>query len=130
MAVERVRDGESASSVIASFNFNCTTRRDGGGRTARQAWTDAAEAAATGVSARPWGIEAWRRERFPELVREAKASGDAIFSQDESGFRADAGHGKTWGVKGQTPVVDAPANGNRSVRPRRECARWVLVLHL
>lgn len=78
----------------------------------------------------PWAIEAWQRERFPELAREAKASGGAIFSQDESGFRADAGHGKTWGAKGQTLVVDVPAHGNRSVRPRRECARWVLVLHL
>jgi len=28
-----------------------------------------------------------------------------VFFWDESGFRADAVHGKTWGVKGQTPVV-------------------------
>ena len=27
---------------------------------------------------------------------------------DESGFRADAVHGKTWGKKGQTPVVERP----------------------
>ena len=25
-----------------------------------------------------------------------------------SGFRADAVHGKTWGKKGQTPVVERP----------------------
>ena len=27
---------------------------------------------------------------------------------DESGFRADTVHGKTWGVRGQTPVVQRP----------------------
>ena len=28
-----------------------------------------------------------------------------MFFWDESGFRADTVHGKTWGVRGQTPVV-------------------------
>lgn len=31
-----------------------------------------------------------------------------MFFWDESGFRADAVHGRTWGVKGQTPVVERP----------------------
>ena len=56
----------------------------------------------------PEAIEAWRRERFPEIARQAKASGGEIFFWDESGFRADAVHGKTWGVKGQTPVIERP----------------------
>lgn len=34
--------------------------------------------------------------------------GADIYFWDESGFRADAVHGKTWGVKGQTPVVERP----------------------
>ena len=66
----------------------------------------------------PGAIEAWRRERFPEPARQAKASGGAIFSRMSPASGADAGHGKTWGVKGQMPVVGAPANGNRSVRPQ------------
>ena len=31
-----------------------------------------------------------------------------MFFWDESGFRADTVHGKTWGVRGQTPVVYRP----------------------
>ena len=34
--------------------------------------------------------------------------GAEIFFWDESGFRADTVHGKTWGVRGQTPVVQRP----------------------
>jgi len=36
-----------------------------------------------------------------------RAAGGEVYFWDESGFRADTVHGKTWGVKGQTPVVDA-----------------------
>ena len=31
-----------------------------------------------------------------------------MFFWDESGFRADAVHGRTWGVKGETPIVERP----------------------
>ena len=31
-----------------------------------------------------------------------------MYFWDESGFRADTVHGKTWGVRGQTPVVHRP----------------------
>lgn len=56
----------------------------------------------------PEAIERWQRETFPAIAREAKASGGEIYFWDESGFRADAVHGKTWGLKGQTPVVERP----------------------
>jgi len=56
----------------------------------------------------PEAIEKWRREVFPSIAREAKEAGGEVFFWDESGFRADAVHGKTWGVKGQTPVVERP----------------------
>ena len=40
------------------------------------------------------------------------AAGESVWRRgvfwDESGFRADAVHGKTWGVKGETPVVERP----------------------
>jgi hypothetical protein len=29
-----------------------------------------------------------------------------VFFRDESGFRADTVHGRTWGVRGRTPVVE------------------------
>ena len=45
------------------------------------------------------------REQFPAIARQAKTSGGEVYFWDESGFRADAVHGKTWGRKGETPVV-------------------------
>ena len=56
----------------------------------------------------PEAIEAWRRERYPAIAGQARASGGEVWFWDESGFRADTVHGKTWGVKGQTPVVERP----------------------
>jgi transposase len=50
----------------------------------------------------------WQHETFPGIARQAKASGGEVYFWGESGFRADAVHGKTWGVKGQTPVVERP----------------------
>src|SRR5216683_2975718 len=183
MAVERVRDGERPSSVVASFGFHRTTiyrwlstasktpgmglkalrSRPSTGRprslTPRQErqvfrwingrdprqygldfglWTRSVVASLIegkfgtrlGVTAvgellaklgltpqkplqrayqrDPEAIEKWRRETFPAIAREAKAAGGEVFFWDESGFRADAVHGKTWGVKGQTPVVERP----------------------
>ena len=56
----------------------------------------------------PEAIEAWQRERYPAIARRAKASGGEVYFWDESGFRADSVHGRTWGQKGQTPVVERP----------------------
>jgi transposase len=56
----------------------------------------------------PEAIEQWQRERSPALARQARQEKADIFFWDESGFRADAVHGKTWGVRGQTPVVERP----------------------
>jgi transposase len=56
----------------------------------------------------PEAIDKWQRERFPAIARQAKEEKAEIFFWDESGFRADAVHGKTWGVRGQTPVVQRP----------------------
>jgi transposase len=56
----------------------------------------------------PEAVERCRLETFPAIARQAKADGGEVFFWDESGFRADTVHGKTWGVKGQTPVVERP----------------------
>ncbi len=182
MAIERVREGEPASEVIASFGFNRTTiykwitaaLRPGvgikalrstpatgrprsltpaqekrvfrwvNGRDPRQygldfgLWTRAVVAeliekkfgiglgltavgellAKLGLTPQkplqrayqrdPQAIEKWQRETYPSIAREAKAQGAEVFFWDESGFRADTVHGKTWGVRGQTPVVHRP----------------------
>lgn len=56
----------------------------------------------------PQAIERWQREVYPAITRRAKREGADIFFWDESGFRADTVHGKTWGLRGETPVVHRP----------------------
>ena len=56
----------------------------------------------------PEAIEKWQRETYLAIAKRAKAEGAEIYFWDESGFRADTVHGKTWGVRGQTPVVQRP----------------------
>jgi transposase len=182
MAVERVRDGEAPSAVIAAYGFSRTTiyrwlravakpgvglralrARPATGRprslTSRQEWqvfrwingrdprqygldfglwtrsvvADLIErkfgirlglTAVGGLLAKlgltpqkplqrayqrdPEAIERWQRELYPAIARQARADGGDVFFWDESGFRADAVHGRTWGVRGQTPVVERP----------------------
>jgi transposase len=182
MAVERVREGERPSSVVASYGFNRTTiyrwltgaskpgigmwglrSRPATGRprslTSRQErqvfrWINGRDPRQYGLNFGLWtrslvaelierkfavrlgltavgellaklgltpqkplqrayqrdpeAIEAWRRERYPAIASLAKASGGEVYFWDESGFRADSVHGRTWGKKGQTPVVERP----------------------
>ena len=56
----------------------------------------------------PETIERWQRVSYPAIARQARTKGGEVFFWDELGFRADAVHGRTWGVKGQTPVVARP----------------------
>ncbi|QKE91822.1 IS630 family transposase [Lichenicola cladoniae] len=56
----------------------------------------------------PEAIQTWQRDTFPSIASRAKSEGGEIYFWDESGFRADTVHGKTWGKKGQTPVVERP----------------------
>jgi transposase len=182
MAVERVREGERASSVIASYGFNRTTiykwltvvsssnrgvkslrSRPATGRprtlSSRQekqvfAWVNGKDprqygldfglwtramiaslieqkfAVKLGLTAvgellakpglipqkplerayqrNPEAIERWKRETFPAIASAAKSVGGEVYFWDESGFRADTVRGKTWGKKGETPVIARP----------------------
>lgn len=56
----------------------------------------------------PQAIERWQRESYPAIAAVAREHGADIYFWDESGFRADTVHGKTWAPKGQTPVVHRP----------------------
>src|ERR1700739_2456127 len=182
MAVERVRDGERPSSVVASFGFHRTTiykwlnaasqpgvglkalhARPATGRprslTPRQErqvfrWINGKDPRQYGLDFGLWtrsvvadlierkfgirlgltavgellaklnltpqkplqrayqrdpeAIERWRRETYPAIARQARAEGGQVFFWEESGFRADTVHGRTWGVRGHTPVVARP----------------------
>ena len=50
----------------------------------------------------------WQRETYPALARHAKRTKAEISFWDESGVRADAVHGTTWGARAHTPVVQVP----------------------
>jgi len=56
----------------------------------------------------PEAIERWQRETYPEIAAAAKRIAADIYFWDESGFRADTVHGKTWAAKGKTPVIARP----------------------
>jgi transposase len=53
----------------------------------------------------PQAVEQWRKERYPKLRRRAKRVGARIFFLDEAGFQSDPPLGRTYGLKGKTPVV-------------------------
>lgn len=53
----------------------------------------------------PAAVDQWVQERYPELKTRAKRLGAKIFFQDEAGFQSDAPLGRTYGLKGKTPVV-------------------------
>jgi transposase len=59
----------------------------------------------------PVAIEQWKTEVFPALRTRAKRLGARIFFLDETGVRSDQVLGRTWGLRGQTPVV--PTSGRR-----------------
>jgi len=54
----------------------------------------------------PEAIEAWKAEVYPKLAARVRKLGADIYFWDEAGFRADAVQGRTWGKKGQTPLID------------------------
>src|SRR5271166_4622502 len=53
----------------------------------------------------PLMVERWRQQDYPKLKQRAKKQGASIFFLDEAGFQSDPPLGRTYGLKGQTPVV-------------------------
>lgn len=53
----------------------------------------------------PAAIARWQKEEFPRIRARAKRRGAEIFFLDEAGIRSDAVLGRTWGLRGKTPVV-------------------------
>ena len=50
-------------------------------------------------------VEEWKNKRYPELRKRAKRRGAEIFFLDEAGVRSDSPLGRSYGLKGRTPVV-------------------------
>jgi transposase len=53
----------------------------------------------------PKAVAQWRARDYPRLRRRARQHGAAIFFLDEAGFSSEPNLGRTYGLKGQTPVV-------------------------
>jgi transposase len=53
----------------------------------------------------PVAVARWETETYPQLKRRAKRRGAKIFFSDEAGFQSDPVLGRTYGLKGHTPVV-------------------------
>lgn len=53
----------------------------------------------------PAAVQAWVAEDYPKLKQRAKRLGAKIFFLDEAGFQSDPPLGRTYGLKGKTPVV-------------------------
>lgn len=53
----------------------------------------------------PVAVDRWVKETYPTLKKRAKRLGATIFFLDEAGFQSDPPLGRTYGLKGQTPVV-------------------------
>ena len=50
-------------------------------------------------------IQKWKETKYPELRKRAKQRGAEIFFLDEVGVRSDSPLGRSYGLKGKTPVV-------------------------
>ena len=55
----------------------------------------------------PKAVALWLQQTYPALKKRAKRLGAKIFFLDEAGFQSDPPLGRTYGLKGQTPVVTA-----------------------
>jgi len=53
----------------------------------------------------PKAVQFWLDETYPKLKKRAKKLGAKIFFLDEAGFQSDPPLGRTYGLKGETPVV-------------------------
>lgn len=53
----------------------------------------------------PKAVQWWLDETYPKLKQRAKTLGAQIFFLDEAGFQSDPPLGRTYGLKGKTPVI-------------------------
>jgi transposase len=70
-------------------------------------------------------VKKWKQEVFPKIQQRAKEEGAVIFFQDESGIRSDFHSGKTWALKGKTPIIETTGarfglNMMAAITPRGE----------
>ena len=50
-------------------------------------------------------VKEWKEKEYPKIQKESQKQGAEIFWLDEAGIRSDDPLQRTWGLKGQTPIV-------------------------
>jgi transposase len=55
----------------------------------------------------PGMVEKWVKEEYPKVRVLARKEGADIFFTDEAAVRSDFHSGRTWGIRGKTPVVSS-----------------------
>ncbi|MCW7552727.1 transposase [Endozoicomonas gorgoniicola] len=65
------------------------------------------------MAARPKKIAEWLNLRYPQILKKAVEQDAIIFFLDESTAKSESHRGRTWGVKGLTPVVKATGSRHR-----------------
>jgi transposase len=50
-------------------------------------------------------VEKWKSQEYPRLKRKAKRRKADIFFEDEAGFSSEPNLGRTYGLRGETPIV-------------------------
>jgi transposase len=58
------------------------------------------------IQQNPQAVETWKKEEYPKIRSEAKREKRNIYFSDESGFQSIHNKSKTWGIKGERPVVE------------------------
>jgi transposase len=61
----------------------------------------------------PQAVAQWLKQDYPRLRRRARRHGATIFFLDEAGFSSEPNLGRTYGLKGQTPVVKTTGQRQR-----------------
>ena len=51
-------------------------------------------------------VQKWLKTEYPKIKKMAKAQGADIYFGDAAHIRSDHHAGRTWGKKGETPIVD------------------------
>ena len=54
----------------------------------------------------PEAVKQWLEVRYPEIREKAKDCGGIVLWQDETGFRSQCSHGRSWSPKGVTPIKE------------------------
>lgn len=62
------------------------------------------------IEQNPRAIEKWLKVEYPSIQRLARKEGATIYWGDEMGLRSDHNVGRTYGLKGKTPVVKRTGN--------------------